>query len=169
MKKKHYIILAVVVVIAIAAFLIYHYWDKISSLWFGTKSNIPECNSLGLDQSQIDILKSQGKCITSGGRMAAPVLAVSDIPARFQDKLTDAEKNILATLYANVNRLALADADPNQTRILVAKANDQLSSIGSKLSIAVSVPGEVMNKPCPCSGWTINIGIFTFRHCVKDC
>lgn len=148
MKKKHYIILAVVVVIAIAAFLIYHYWDKISSLWSGTGTSSTS---------------------SSGGRMAAPILAVSDIPARFQDKLIDAEKNILATLYANVNRLALADADPNQTRILVAKANDQLSSIGSKLSIAVSVPGEVMNKPCPCSGWTINLGIFTFRHCVKDC
>lgn len=149
MKKKHYIIIVVIVVIAIAAFLIYHYWDKISALWSGSGSSS----------------SSSG----SGGRMAAPVIAVSDIPARFQNKLTDAEKKILATLYANVNRLRLADADPNQINILVTQANDQLSSIGSKLSIAVWTQGQVMAKPCPCSGWTINLGIFTFRHCIKDC
>lgn len=148
MKKKHYIILAVVVIIVIAAILIYKYWDNISSLWSGTGTSSTS---------------------SSGGRMAAPVLAVSDIPSRYQSKLSAAEKNILAILYSNVNRLSLADADPNQVSILVAQANDQLNSIGSKLSISSWTQGQVQAKPCPCSGWTINIGIFTFRHCVRDC
>lgn len=146
MKKEHKIGLGIAIA-AIAGGLIWYFWDNIKALFSGS----------GTSSS------------SSSGRMSSGAIAVSDIPARYQNMLTDAEKKILATLYANVNRLSLADADPNQVSILVNKANDQLNSIGSKLSISAWSPGQVQAKPCPCSGWTINLGIFTFRHCVRDC